>query len=366
VPELRESPAAGTTPRAAARSIRSNAYCPMIGWARAIVACSIAIVLAGPSPGFCGVRPIKHPDLLLKSRQRTVNVLAFSADGEQIALAGDGNEVEVWEVRTARRLRTIKGSTQVFTIAFSPDGRQLATSSADSRIDIWQLGSDEAPLSFEVSGGPVYSLGYTPDGSRIATGCKDGTIRLYSRAGQLLHSFGDIVSGISVVASPSGARIAGLEGQGLQMWDTDTGELVATRKLDMPPWFEFTMQHRGLAKKPEFVISPGAEFVAVGGDPMPGSSPPGAFVLSIWSAETGKKLFELPGFGWPLYSFSARKDRIAESSIVGISVIDVLTGRELRRYDIDRHFVRSLIFSPDGDWIASGYDDGAVRIWKVQ
>src|SRR5665213_1966292 len=100
----------------------------MIGCARAFVFCLIAglLVWASPSPGYGRVYSIKHPTLILKSDQRTVDVLAFSADGQQLALVGDSGEVEIWEIRTARRLRTVKVSSKVFAIAFSPDGRQLA------------------------------------------------------------------------------------------------------------------------------------------------------------------------------------------------------------------------------------------------
>jgi WD40 repeat protein len=332
------------------------------------VACPIAMLLvwASSSPGYSRVFSIRHPALILKSDQRTVNVLAFSANGVQVALAGDSGEVEIWDVRAARRLRTIKGSSQVLTIAFSPDGKQLATSSADSTVNIWQLQSDELPLSFEVSGGPVYSIGYSPDGNRIATGCRDGVIRLYSTRGQLLHAFGDIISGIAVVDSPGGARIAALEAQGLRMWDAETGEPVLTRALHMLPWLSPHMPHMGLTQNPMFVLSPGADFVAAPLDPAPGSSPPGIYLLTVWNTVTGQKAMEGGGFGWPLYSFSARGNMIAESSFLGISATDIETRKELHRYDVDRPIVRSLTFSPDAKWIASGHDDGTVRIWKVQ
>lgn len=340
----------------------------MTRWAKAFVACPIALLLvwASSSPSHGRIYSIRHPALILKSDQRTVNVLAFSANGAQLAMAGDSSDVEIWDVRAAHRLRTIKGSSQVLTVAFSPDGKQLATSSADSKVNIWQLRGNELPLSFEVSGGPVYSIGYTPDGNRIATGCRDGVIRLYSTGGQLLHAFGDIISGIAVAESPSGVRITGLEARRLRMWDAETGEPVLARTLHMLPWLSLHMHHTGLTPSPMFVLSPGADFVAASWDPAPGSSPPGIYLLTVWNTVTGKKSMERGGFGWPLYSFSARRNMIAESSVLGISVTDIETQKELRRYDVGRPSVRSLSFSPDAKWIASGHDDGIVRIWKIR
>jgi WD40 repeat protein len=339
----------------------------MIRCAGGIVSCSIAMLLAWTwaSPGYSRVDSIKHPARILKTNQRTVDVLAYSADSRQIALAGDSGEVEVWDVGTARRLRAFNGSSKVFAVAFAPDGQHLATSGADNKVNIWRLQGDELPFSIEVPGGPAYSIGYTPDGNRIAAACRDGVIRLYSTNGQLLHAFGDIVAGISIVASPDGARIAGLESGGLRMWDAETGELVLTRTPDMPQWISH-IPHLGLSQHPIFWLSPQADFVATAGDPMPGSSPPGIFVLNVWNTVTGKTAIEQYGVGWPLYSFSARGGMIAESHLGGISAIDIKTGKELHRYDIGRHSVKALSFSPDGNWIASGHEDGAVRIWNAR
>jgi WD40 repeat protein len=338
-------------------------------WARAIVACPIAMLLvwAPSSPGYGRVYPIERPAIILKSDQRTVKVLAFSANGSRIALTGDSGDVEIWDVLAARRLRTIKGSSQVFTLAFSPDGRQLAASSADSKINVWQLEGDELRASFDVPGGPVYSIGYTPDGRRIAAGCKDGLIRLYSVDGQLLHAFGHIISALVVVVSPAGVRIAALESEGLRMWDAETGEIVVSRTLHLLPWLSAHGRHMGLEQNPMFFLSPEADFVAVALDRSPNSLPVPIYTLTLWNAATGQKVIECcAGFGWPSFAVSGRGNAIAESSLGIMNMIDIETGRELHRYyDVVRPFVRSLIFSPDAKWIVSGHDDGVVRIWKA-
>jgi WD40 repeat protein len=330
------------------------------------IAALVAVLLAWPfTSSHAQVDPIRQPSLTFKTDQRSVRVLAFSPDGQQIALAGDDGVVEVWDVSAARRLRTLKGSSQVFTVSFSPDGRQLATSDAEKKINVWQLQGDELPSSFDITGGPAYSIGYTSDGKRIAAGCRDGVIRLYSTDGGLLHSFGDIVSGISVIETPAGARIAGLEGQGVRMWDAETGELVLTRELDMSPWLSHHLPHVGLTPVSVFQLSPDAGFVAAAGDPEPGASPPGLYRMTAWNTVTGKTTTEL-GVGWPVYVFSHQGDRIAVSSLAGISVIDIETWKERHRYFAgEQVIVRSLVFSPDAKWIASGDDHGLVRIWKV-
>jgi WD40 repeat protein len=331
-----------------------------------IVISIVAMAWMLPSPGCArGVHPSGKSVVVMKGELKTVRLLAFSADGRRVASGDDNGKVEIWELRPVQRLRRIKSPSQVFTMAFSPDGQQFATSSADGRISVWKVNENELVSSFEVAGGPVYSIGYTPDGSRIAAGCKDGVIRLYSTAGQLLHAFGAIVSGISVFQSPAGVRIAAVELQGLQIWDTETGEPQLTRTLDPKRLPSPSMRRLGLTLPPMFGLSPGARFVAIVLPLAPGLAPPELYTLTIQRAVSGEKVVDLGALGWPKYSFSVQGDLVVEAFFLGISVIDLETGREIRRF-IYPKFLTSLSFSPDGGWIASGHDDGTVRIWNAR
>jgi WD40 repeat protein len=257
---------------------------------------SIAALLAWaiPSPGYSrGMHPSDKSVVVMLGELKTVRLLAFSPDSRQVASGDDKGNVEIWEMYPVQRVRTIKASSQVVAMAFSPDGQQLATSGADGRINVWKLGGDELVSSFEVAGGPVYSIGYAPDGNLIAAGCKDGAIRLYSAEGELHHTFGDIVSGISVFLSPAGPRVAAVELQGLQIWDAETGQPLLTRIFDQKHVPSPYMRHMGLTPAPIFGISPGAEFVAVVLPLAPGLAPPEFYTLTIQRAVSGEKVVEL-------------------------------------------------------------------------
>jgi WD40 repeat protein len=324
------------------------------------------LVWAIPSPGYArGVHPSDKSVVVMLGELKTVRLVAFSADSRQIASGDDTGNVEVWEMYPVQRLRTIKGSPQIFTMAFSPNGQQLATSSADGKINVWNLNGNELISSFEVAAGPAYSIGFTPDGSRIAAGCKDGAIRLYSAEGELHRTFGDIVSGISVFLSPAGARVAAVELQGLQIWDAETGEPLLTRTLDPKRLASPSTRHMGLRPVPIFGISPGARFVGIVLPLAPGLAPPELYTLTITRAVSGEKVAEFGALGWPRYSFSVQEDRIAEAGFLRFSVTDLKTREEIHRFVYPK-YLRSLSFSPDGRWIASGHDDGSVRIWDAQ
>jgi WD40 repeat protein len=338
--------------------------CAMISSARPALACSIVVLLTtafvSPSHARWGLHE-EHDFVTLNGHRGAVNVLAFSANGRQIASGGDNGAVDVWDVRTLRLLHTFKGSSQLLTIVFSPDGEQLVTSSADHKINVWKIQSGELQLSFEIPDSLVDSIGYTLDGQRIVTGCKDGAIRVYSTDGQLLRAFGEIASGISIVDSPTGARVAAVDDHGLEMWNLETGDLVLTRKLN-----GIFSGPIGLPRIPIFGISSNADDIVLVGPFEPNWTPLDAYDVTILDTKSCKVVADLGTLGWPHFSFSPEVKAIAISSLWGIDVIDIKTRRELRRFNFDRPGVTSLIYSADGKRIASGHDDGTVRIWNAQ
>jgi WD40 repeat protein len=66
--------------------------------------------------------------------------LAFSADGRLLASSDDGHLIHLWEVATAKKLRTFRGHRgEIRSLAFSADGKRLASSSTDSTVLVWDL-----------------------------------------------------------------------------------------------------------------------------------------------------------------------------------------------------------------------------------
>ena len=57
-----------------------------------------------------------------------------------IAGLGADFEVVLWDPRTGKRLRALKGhSGNVTSLAFSPDGGTLASSSGDGTVELWKV-----------------------------------------------------------------------------------------------------------------------------------------------------------------------------------------------------------------------------------
>lgn len=70
---------------------------------------------------------------------------AFSPDGTRLALSAGDGPIDVWDVKTGKRLRTLLGHKgQGVRVAFSPNGKTLASIGLDLHIQRW--GADWKPL----------------------------------------------------------------------------------------------------------------------------------------------------------------------------------------------------------------------------
>ncbi len=82
-------------------------------------------------------------DFVTGAEQQTLSAqrpmgLAFSPDGRTLASTSESHTVDLWDVRSGRRLRSLGGHKDlVFGVAFSNDATKLATTDADGNLRIW-------------------------------------------------------------------------------------------------------------------------------------------------------------------------------------------------------------------------------------
>ena len=102
---------------------------------------------------------------ILMTSQKSVQ---WSSDGNLIASASISN-VQIWNART----RTARGTFRegASCLAWSPDGTQLA-GAKDEEINLWNVQAAEPGKSFTAHSGDVVSLAWSPDGRRIVSAGK--------------------------------------------------------------------------------------------------------------------------------------------------------------------------------------------------
>ena len=117
-------------------------------------------------------------DDLLVEAARSGRV-AFSPDGQTLAVGDSGGHVGLWDTATGRRTATLAEGSAVYSVAFSPDGQMLAA--GDRRRC--------RPVGLAPGGGPPPwpkaavsdSVAFSPDGQTLAAGDDGGHVGLWDR-----------------------------------------------------------------------------------------------------------------------------------------------------------------------------------------
>ena len=283
--------------------------------------------------------------------------LAFSPDGRTLA-TGHQDGVTIWEVRTGRKLRTIRGPGQGWrSLAFSPDGERLAAGSYGGAVKIWQVATGSEMLTLVEHSGIVWRIVFSPDGRRLATASRDRTAKLWDAAtGRSLLTLRGHTGEVRCVAfSPDGKRLATTSMDGTaKVWDA-----VGTR--EMP----FALNgHTDDASSVAF--SPDGRTLATGSGDM---------TVILWDAVTRRQVRRLKGHlgEIPAVAFSPDGRLLATGSADRrVKLWEVATGKVVRTLEGHSEEVQSVRFSPDGKSLATGSGTTAgpsrgsgVKLWDV-
>jgi elongation factor Tu len=159
--------------------------------------------------------------------------LEFSPDGSKLA-SSDGLTIRVWRWQDdtdnlVARLETT-GTQKFFGIAWSPDGERLAVAGGPVSGRVWDPFADKilfaTPLRFGIS----HDIAYSPDGGFIATGSMDGYLRVWEIETGTLASeiLGHVEAVRRVDFDPEGGHLfsASLDGT-VGHWPWRPKELIA-------------------------------------------------------------------------------------------------------------------------------------------
>ena len=110
----------------------------------------------------------------------SISSLAYSPDGQTLAVAHEEQAVSLWNVATHRVRRTVQVPYgAVNAVAISPDGDILATAVQDGTVQLWSVATGERTAVLRGHGGAVETVAFAPDGRTLASGSYDKTVRLW-------------------------------------------------------------------------------------------------------------------------------------------------------------------------------------------
>lgn len=317
-------------------------------------------------------------------------VLTFSPDSQWLASSNrwrwsggrwtTRTTVEIWRVPKLKMVKQLPEGQKVIALAFSPDSKILAASGMNNWVSLWKLPEGKRVRRFAVktqgySG--VRSLAFSPNGRFLATGTLDGTIHLWQMPqGKLVATFIADLPVASLAFSPDGKKLAALvEGGRVQLWDIRAKKLLWERE-DKSAYFSiaFTKDGRRLvgAGYSLLVLSTVDGSVINGQDPSPFYSPPGGvsddgqFIalcdylgsFKVKRSHDFKDIWRASIIGWKL---KKRLHHWAEK----IEQRTSLPATKLfPRPNLP--FAFGAAFSRDNRWLAFGFDNGQIKLWRIR
>jgi WD40 repeat protein/transcriptional regulator with XRE-family HTH domain len=280
-----------------------------------------------------------RPLAALEGHSGAVWHVALSGDGQLVASGSLDGTVKLWEAESGRLRATLQGhSGEIWGVALSGNGQVVASGSIDGTVKLWEAESGRSLATLQGHSGLARAVALSGDGQVVASGSTDGMVKLWeAKSGRLratLQGHSGQVHGVALSGDGQLVASGSLDGT-VRLWEAESGQLLATLQ-----------GHSG-----------GVGAVALSAD---------GGLLASSSFDGMVKLWEAPrrGLGGEVDSSVT----VAAASLPAASVRVRSGGNQWRLLATLRGHsgvVAGMALSADGGLLASGSEDGTVRLWEA-
>ncbi|KAK3846100.1 MAG: WD40-repeat-containing domain protein [Linnemannia gamsii] len=170
---------------------------------------------------------------------------------EQFLITTVGEDIDVIEISTGKKLWRLKGDTEIITMfAVTPDGHTLVSASRSLLLKTWDLRTGTLVRSLKAHDAPIIVMDIDRTSSLVATGSADGTVKVWDIAGGFCtHNFkghGGVIS--AVLFHPDQAKpwlYSGADDCTVRVWDLKTRKAVAVLESHVSVIRGLAVSHSG-------------------------------------------------------------------------------------------------------------------------
>jgi WD40 repeat protein len=307
-----------------------------------------------------------------------VSSIAISPKENKIAIRSYNPFVAIWSLSEYQHLTSIDKKLKSIinldktlnfdsdkAVAFSPDGTLIAFSVIQGTdrnnlllCNVKTLKEESIVTAHKFSEwGRIHSVAFSRGGKLLASASQDSTVKLWNLTTKELDGSLQHQNPVSTVSfSPEGSTLASGDSKGyVEFWD-----IRSKNRLDI-------IQSKELSSINSIDFNSDGSILAVSGD---GNWVDGSY-LQLWDVSTKKVIHFLAGHNDPINSvaFSPDGQTLASGSQDGsVKLWDVKSGKELltlseQSDDCLPDKVTSVAFSSDGQTLVSS-SNGIVKIWR--
>ncbi|KAF8930369.1 hypothetical protein EDD21DRAFT_170033 [Dissophora ornata] len=170
----------------------------------------------------------------LKGDTEIITTFAVTSDGRTLVSASRSLLLKTWDLRTGTLIRSLKAhDAPIIVMDIDPTSTLVATGSADSTVKVWDIAGGFCTHNFKGHGGVISAVLFHPDQSRwwLCSGADDCTVRVWDLKSRkpvaVLESHVSVIRGLAVSDSGN-TLISGSRDKVVNVWNLNTMKLATT------------------------------------------------------------------------------------------------------------------------------------------